>query len=91
MRTGDSNERLASLFNMTRQNLERLINKARDCLTEGYVVLHLGMDHVTRNNIKERNLTIPRAIYGDDESSKAIIICDGTYIYMHKSVNFLFQ
>ncbi|CAH2101152.1 unnamed protein product [Euphydryas editha] len=45
MRTGNSNERLASLFNMTRQNLEWLMNKARDCLTEGYVVLHLRMDH----------------------------------------------
>lgn len=91
LRTGDSNERLASLFNMTRQNLERLMNKARDCLTEEYIVFHLGMDYVTRNNIKKRNLTIPRAIYGDDENSKAIIICDGTYIYIHKSANFLFQ
>lgn len=52
---------------MTRQNLERLMNKARDCLAEEYIVLHLGMDHVTRNNIKERNLTIRRAIYGDEE------------------------
>lgn len=67
------------------------MNKARDCLTEEYVDLHLGMNHITRNDIKERNLTIPRAIYGDDENSKAIVICDGTYIYIHKSANFLFQ
>uniref|UniRef100_A0A2H1WJQ1 SFRICE_039260 n=1 Tax=Spodoptera frugiperda TaxID=7108 RepID=A0A2H1WJQ1_SPOFR len=73
------------------QNLERQMNKARDCLTEEYVDLHLGMNHITRNDIKERNLTIPRAIYGDDENSKAIVICDGTYIYIHKIANFLFQ
>lgn len=91
LRTGDPNERLATLFNMTRQNLERLMNKARDCLTEDYVVLHLGVDHITRNNIKERNLIIPRAIYGDNQNSNAILICDGTYIYIHKSANFLFQ
>lgn len=81
LRTGDPNERLATLFNMTRQNLERLMNKARDCLTEDYVVLHLGVDHITRNNIKERNLIIPRAIYGQPKLQSNINMRRNIYLY----------
>lgn len=76
---------------MSRRKLERFLPIVRECLSNDYVVLHLGVDHITRNDILQRNLTIPRALFGNDENSKAIIICDGTYIYINKSSNFLFQ
>lgn len=91
LRTGESNERLASLFNMSRRTLERKLKIARECLLEEFVVLHLGFNHFSRNDILERHLLIPNGIFGNNENSKAITICDGTYIYIEKSSNFLFQ
>ena len=91
LRTGDSNERLATLFNMSRRKLERHLAVARECLTNEYVTLHLGLDHIDRENILARNLMIPKNLYGNAENSKLILICDGTYIYINKSSNFLFQ
>ena len=40
LRTGDSNARLATLLHMSRQNLERLMGIARECLTNEYVNHH---------------------------------------------------
>lgn len=91
LRTGESNERLATLFNMSRQNLERLTAIARVCLTSDYVDRHLGLDHINRDHILRRNLMIPHTLFGNNENTKAILICDGTYIYIQKSANFLFQ
>lgn len=91
LRSGEPNERLATLFNMSRRQLERHLSKARECLTNEYVILHLGLDHIDRNNMLERNLTIPRNLFGNEQNTKAILICDGTYIYILKSSNFLFQ
>ncbi|KAJ8710627.1 hypothetical protein PYW08_009142 [Mythimna loreyi] len=60
LRTGDSDERLATLFNMSRRKLERYLAIARECLINEYIVLHLGVDHIDRENILARNLTLPK-------------------------------
>lgn len=91
LRTGDSNERLATLFGMSRRKLERLLAIARECLTNDYVPLHLGLDHITRQDVLRRNLSIPKQLFGNEENSKVILVCDGTYIFIQKSSNFLFQ
>lgn len=56
-----------------------------------FVDLHLGFNHISRNRILDRNLFTPKSIFGNNENTKAIIICDGTYVYIEKSSNFLFQ
>lgn len=95
IRTGDSNERLASLLNISRRKLERLIQQAADALTVDFVPRHLGIDHISREEIINRNLSIPDALYGNpgsaNEERKLMFIFDGTYIYVQKSSNFLFQ
>lgn len=91
LRTGESNERLSNLFNMSRRTLERKLASAREHLTADFVHTNLGMDHITRQNILDRNLFLARGIYGNDANTKSIIICDGTYVYIEKSSNFLFQ
>lgn len=90
LRSGESNERLATLFNMSRRTLERKLAVARESLTT-FVDSHLGFNSISRDTILERNLLIPKSIFGNNQNSKAIVICDGTYIYIEKSSNFLFQ
>lgn len=91
LRTGESNERLASQFNTSRRSVQRILKKVRNCLIREFVPQHLGFDHIQRNNVLERNLVIHKGIFGNQENTKAIIICDGTYTYIQKSSNFLFQ
>ncbi|KAL4710160.1 hypothetical protein ACJJTC_006457 [Scirpophaga incertulas] len=43
LRTGDSNERLSTLFRLPRSTLERYMSKARNCLAESFVPLFLGI------------------------------------------------
>lgn len=92
VRTGEPDERLASMFNMSRRTLERKLKIARECLIEEFVPRHLGLNHMTRDDVVGRNLMIPNSIFGGNENNPAaILIADGTYIYLQKSANFLFQ
>ncbi|CAH2092973.1 unnamed protein product [Euphydryas editha] len=90
LRSGEPNERLATLFKTSRRELERKLKIARECFTPDFVPNHLGIGHVSRRDLLQRNLMIPKAIYGNKENTILILIADGTYIYIEKSSNFLF-
>jgi hypothetical protein len=90
IRTGSPDERLATLFNMSRRTLERKLKMARQCLTDDFVLHYLGLDHMTREEVVARNVSIPAHIFGGDHDT-AILVVDGTYLYVQKSSNFLFQ
>ncbi|XP_046976180.1 uncharacterized protein LOC124542264 [Vanessa cardui] len=91
IRTGEPNERLSSRLDMSRRTLERKLELARECLTNEFVPRQLGWDHISGEEILARNSTIANAIFGvDNEVPPAILICDGTYIYIQKSSNFFY-
>lgn len=77
LRTGEPNIRLASLLKTSRRTFERRLVIARECLSS--MPLHLGFDHISRNAALIKNLLIPNAIFGDQNNSKLITICVGTY------------
>ena len=91
LRTGEPNERLASLLKISRRKFKRQLVTARECLLADFVPLHLGIDHISRNEALTKNLLIPNALFGEPANSKLILVCDGTYVYIQKSSNFLFQ
>lgn len=92
LRTGDSNERISSLLKIPRSTLERLMAEAREKLHQDFVPLNLGLGHITREQIAERNLTIPNGLFGEINGvRKPVVIIDGTYIYVQKSSNYLYQ
>lgn len=81
IRTGEPDERVASMFNISRRTLERKLKIAREFLSEEFVPRHLGLDHMTREDVIARNLTIPSHIFGCKQNEPAaIFVCDGTYI-----------
>lgn len=60
----------------------------------GFVAEHLGFGHITREQIiQEHTRPLVKTILGDRVSQPAILVLDGTfiYIYTHKSGNFRFQ
>ncbi|CAH2109131.1 unnamed protein product [Euphydryas editha] len=91
IRTGEPSIRLSTVFNKSRQTIDRKINFTRRYLFNDFVPLHLGFDHITRSEVIERNRVLPNHIFGIGETPKAILICDGLYIFIQKSSNFLFQ
>ncbi|KAF9797227.1 hypothetical protein SFRURICE_006209 [Spodoptera frugiperda] len=56
MRTGDSNKRLSSLFNIPRSTMERHMNIVRLCFMEHFVPLHIGLQHLNKEDVIRRNL-----------------------------------
>lgn len=95
LRTGDSNARLATIFRTSESSFARMIKTGRIALMQDFVPLHLGFDHLSREDVARRNLTVPGNLFGNPDSPpnerKAITICDGTYIYIQKSSNYFFQ
>ncbi|XP_041973387.1 uncharacterized protein LOC121729065 [Aricia agestis] len=90
LRTGDSDQRIATLLNIPRTTLMRLMGKARDVLERAFVPNNLGINHLTRTEISERNLLIPNGLFGG-VNRQPIIIIDGTYLYVQKSSNYMYQ
>ncbi|XP_047025748.1 uncharacterized protein LOC124634289 [Helicoverpa zea] len=95
LRTGDSNQRLATLFQLPRSTLEKKMNIVRECLKEHFVPMHLGVNHTNIQNVASRNRIIPEGLFGDSsmapDSKPAIVICDGTYVYVQSSSNYKYQ
>lgn len=92
LRKGDSNERISTMFQIPRSSLESLLGKARDILTEFFVPHHLGFNHINRQQIIIKTLIIPKGLFGYYEGEeRPVVILDGTYCYVQKSSNYLYQ
>ncbi|CAF1556965.1 unnamed protein product [Rotaria magnacalcarata] len=76
-----------------KRTVSRIINSARQAIAKSFVPDNLGFGHVTRENVIGRHTTtIARELMcGGDSTDTAIIIIDGTYLYIQKSRNNEFQ
>jgi hypothetical protein len=92
MKAGISNKVISTIFNISRSSLTRAISSVRQALMQTFVSQNLGLGHITREDVI-RNHTRPLAqtLFGDITESQAIVVFDGTYIYIQKSGNFHFQ
>lgn len=90
-RSGEPNTRIASQIGVSRKTIGILLETARNCLAQDFVVRHLGFNHISRDEIIAHSLAVPASIYSNPTNPVAIAICDGSYIYVQKSKNFLFQ
>lgn len=95
LRTGESNDRLATLFKMSRSTLEYKMAIARRCLTEEFVPRHIGFAHMNAEQVAARNTIIADGLFGNPnlpvDVKPAIVMCDATYIYVQSSSNYKFQ
>lgn len=91
LRSGLSNRVLSTIFNVSQHSIRRAVASCRKNLLQVFVPENLGFQHVTRQQVIE-NHTRPLAqtIFGD-LTKPAILVIDGTYIYIQKSSQFEFQ
>ncbi|XP_062596569.1 uncharacterized protein LOC134258027 [Saccostrea cucullata] len=93
LKGGESNKILSTLFNISKSSIHRAVTSVRTALMNGgFVRENLGFGHVTREEvIQEHTRPLAQTILGDAVSQQAILVLDGTYIYINKSGNFRFQ
>lgn len=66
-----------------KREVSRVINSARKALVEDFVPYNLGFGHVTRQELIERHTTtIARELMCGGGDDTAIVVIDGTYIYI---------
>ena len=92
LKTGMSNNVLATLFSVSKTALRRAINSARTALARDFVPYNLGFQHVTREEIiNNHTRPIAQTLFGVEGNPPAIVVIDGTYIFIQKSTQFAFQ
>lgn len=87
LRTGESDERIASLLNLERSSVSKYLNAARTAMSSEFTPNHLGFRHLTRQQLIERHTPTSKILFGNN----VVLIWDGTYIYIQKSGNHDFQ
>jgi hypothetical protein len=88
-RTGETNQRLASLVGLSRSSMKKMIGEARKALSDEWVPLHLGMFRITRDVLKSHMTTVAEELFCN--ADKVAVVMDGTYTYIQKSTNNAFQ
>lgn len=84
LRLGLSNSLLTIMFELPdKRVVSRIINSARQALMESFVPYNLGFNHITRQEIIDlHTTTIARELMCDGGEDTAIVVVDGTYIYV---------
>jgi hypothetical protein len=84
LRLGLSNRLLASMFQLPdKRAVSRIIDSARQAILKSFVPYNLGFGHVKRQDVIERHTTtIARELMCGGSSDTAVVVIDGTYIYI---------
>ena len=84
LRLGLSNDLLAVFFQLpNKRSLARSIESARRALMNGFVTKSVGFNHISRDEIIHcHTSTIARKLLCDDDQDTAIVVADGTYLYI---------
>ena len=84
LRLGLSNSLISIMFNFSdKRSVARIINSARQALSECFTPYNLGFNHITRREvIDNETTTIARQLMADGAEDTAILVIDGTYIYI---------
>lgn len=91
MRTGISNKILATIFNLSKDSVRRAIASVRKNLMQTFTQDNIGFQHISRKQVIDHHTRpLAQTLFGDG-LSPAILVIDGTYIYIQKSSKYRFQ
>ncbi|CAF3845452.1 unnamed protein product [Rotaria sp. Silwood1] len=88
IRLGLSNRLLACMFQLPdKKTVFRIIDSARQAILKSFVPYNLGFEHITRHDvINHHTTTIARELMCGGASTTAIVVIDGTYIYIQRDI-----
>ncbi|KAK3109068.1 hypothetical protein FSP39_022182 [Pinctada imbricata] len=91
MKTGLPNKLLSTLFNISKSSIKRAIATVRKTLSASFVPYYIGFQHISRQDvITKHTRPLAEQIFGEN-GLQVVLVLDGTYIYIQKSLNFQFQ
>ncbi|XP_041357860.1 uncharacterized protein LOC121374814 [Gigantopelta aegis] len=91
LKTGLPNKILAVLFSLKRHQVQRIIHSTLSAMMTNFVPENIGFKHVTHDNSCRLHTTpIARTLFSSS-SDQAVIVLDGTYVYIQKSGHYNFQ
>ena len=81
---GLSNRLLACMFRLPdKKSVSRIIDSARQAILKSFVPYNLGFGHIKRQDVIDHHTTtIARELMCGGDSNTAIVVVDGTYIYI---------
>jgi hypothetical protein len=93
LRLGLSHQALCTLFGLeNKKQVTRILDSACSALTQYFVPNHLGFNHIMRTDVIQKHTRpLAQQLLADNDPDKAIIILDGTYVYIQKSHNNILQ
>lgn len=89
MRTGVPNEDIGNYFSLNKMTIGRRIKEARQALEKDFAMKYVNFVPKREDLISESTV-LCQTIFCQNEN-KAVLICDGTYIFVNKSRNYEFQ
>ena len=93
LKSGMSNRLLSTVYNVPKYSIGRALSSARKALTKDFTPKYIGFQHVTREEVVMKHTRpLANTLFGGNTSPPpAILVIDGTYIYIEKSSKFQFQ
>lgn len=77
---------------MKKSQIQRSFHAAKNDLVYDYVPKHLGFHHIDHDTFAEQHTTpLAKALFTSETSKAAVLVMDGTYIYIQKSSDYHFQ
>ncbi|XP_062596761.1 uncharacterized protein LOC134258244 [Saccostrea cucullata] len=92
LRCALDNKMLATLFNMKKWQVRRAVSSARRSLMKDFVPQNLGFGHISRDDVIQKHTRpLAQELFSPGMTeTPALLVLDGTYIYIQKSNNFTF-
>lgn len=86
-----SNKILSTIFNISVSSIKKALSSARQTLSQNFTPHYIGFQHIDRETvITKHTRQLAQTLFGN-LSNPAILVIDGTNIYIQKSSQFEFQ
>lgn len=90
LRTGRTNDDIGSIFKITRFTVTERMNKIRKVLESDFVYKNVNFA-MTREQLAQCTTPLSQMLFCNGDTSRPVLILDGTYIFIQKSSNYDFQ
>lgn len=93
LRTGLLNFILNTLFGIDKSScISKIVKSVREAMKIQFVQQYMGFDHIKRGEVIRNHITIfSGELLVSGDSNTAILLIDGTNIYIEKSLKYAFQ
>lgn len=90
MRTGRTNDDIGRVFGITGIAISKRLNRVREAMEKDFV--YQNVNRLLRREELARQTTISsQMLFCDGDTTRPVLILDGTYVYIQKSKNFEMQ